>query len=108
MNLQYFFIDCVTFSCKIIKELTTTYEIEKIEQKKTLLQKEHQLTSTRIVAISSTLGLTLLLTFVGGFGFATKKKKEIRLLKQDKVIADSKKMIYWTKLKVKWQVCELI
>ena len=76
-----------------LAELRTEYEVDKIEQEKALLEKENQLKSTRIIAVSSIFGFVLLLIVVGVLGFASRKRKEIELLEKDKIIADSKKQL---------------
>lgn len=76
-----------------LAELRTEYEVDKIEQEKTLLEKENQLKSTRVIAVSSTLGLAMLLMVFGVIGYATRKRREIELLEKDRIIADSKKQL---------------
>ena len=76
-----------------LAELRTEYEVDKIEQEKALLEKENQLKSTRVIAVSSTLGLALLLMIFGIIAYATRKRREIELLEKDRIIADSKKQL---------------
>lgn len=76
-----------------LAELRTKYEVDKIEQEKALLEKENQLKSTRIAAVSVIFGVLLILLIVGILGFVSRKRKEIELLEKDKIIANSKKQL---------------
>ncbi len=74
-------------------ELREEYGAEKKEQEILLLEKENEIKSARLLAISLSLTSVLIVVMFISFNYASRKKKEIELLEKNKIIADSKKKI---------------